>query len=99
MRYLLSRRIPQFTRFLLVESGSRRILDKLLPHFYEAYGPQVRLDVLTCFPESPAPFRPDRGDLLRVQEYASADARRRLVRELRSRRYAVLGIICSNEKL
>ncbi|HZU27073.1 MAG TPA: hypothetical protein VFA04_16215 [Bryobacteraceae bacterium] len=99
MRYLLSRRIPHFSRVLLVESGSRRILDKLLPHFYEAYGAQVQLDVLTCFAADPAPFRSDKGDILRVQEYSSASARRRLLRELRSRRYAVLGIICSNETL
>jgi hypothetical protein len=99
MRFLLSRRIPQFSRVLLVESGSRRILEKLLPHFYEAYGAHVKLDVLTCFPAEPARFRAEKGDVLRAQDYSSARARRRLVRELRARRYAVVGIICSNEKL
>ena len=97
MRYFLSRRVPPLSRVLLIESGSRHLLEKLLPHFYDAWGPGMQLDVLTCFPTDPAAFRPERGRVLRVQDYAGARAR--LVRELRARRHAVLGIICSSEKL
>src|SRR5579884_2203737 len=99
MRYVLSRRTPQLTRILLIESGSRHILDKLLPHFYRDWGTQIRVDVLTCFETPPASFRADKGDLLRAQDYRAGTARRRLVRQLRGGGYAALGIICSNEKL
>jgi hypothetical protein len=99
MRYLLSRRVPPFSRVLLVESGSRHLLEKLLPHFYDAWAAEMQLDVLTCFPTCPESFRAERGRILRVQDYTTAGARRRLLRELRARRYAVLGVICSSEKL
>src|SRR5581483_11044006 len=100
MRYLLSRRTPALSRILVVESGSRRLLDKVLPHFYEYWGEgRMQVDVLTCFADCPAPFRGERGRLLRVQDYATARTRRRLLGELRASRYDVLAIICSNEKL
>jgi hypothetical protein len=97
MRYFFSRRVPPFARVLLVESGSRRLLDKLLPHFYEAYDPAMELDVLTCFASDPPPFLAGRGRVFRVQDYAGD--RGRLVGELRARRYSVMGIICSGEPM
>jgi len=95
MRYFFSRRVPPFARVLLIESGSRHLLDKLLPHFYEHYDPAMQLDVMTCFASDPAAFAPARGRIFRTQDYS----RRDLARQLRARRYSILGIICSGEPM
>ena len=46
---------------------------------------------------APAAFRAEQGEVLRSFNYPSRAGRRELVRELRSRRYDVLAIICSGE--
>ena len=94
MRYFFSRRVPPFARVLLVESGSRRLLEKLLPHFYAHYDPAM-LDLMTCFSTDPQSFVPERGRIFRTQDFS----RRDLARQLRARRYSVLGIICSGEPM
>jgi hypothetical protein len=94
LRYFLRRHIPPFTRVLLVESGSRSVFDRLVPRLYEVHGEEMELDLVTCFPGTPAGFR---GRIYRVQDYTGAAARQGLYAELATRQYAVTGILCSNE--
>ena len=81
---------------LLVESGSRGVLDRLIPRLYAAHGSAMELDLVTCFPGTPEGFR---GRVYRVQDYPGGAARRRLFAELAGRGYTVTGILCSNEPI
>jgi len=96
LRYFFRRVIPPFTRVLLVESGSRSVLDRLIPRLYEAHGDEMELDLVTCFAGTPEGFR---GRVYRVQDYSGGAARRSLYAELASRQYLVTGILCSNEPI
>lgn len=98
MRYFLSRRDPPLTRLLLIESGSRSIIEGILPHLRTLWGPEAPIDLVTCYPGLPAGFGPD-GDVYRVNEYSSPQRRRELIRLLRSRRYSIAGVICSAEPI
>ena len=96
MRYFFRRYIPPFTRVLLVESGSRGSFDTLIPLLYQIHGETMELDLLTCHPATPAGFR---GRVYRVEDYPDPAARRRFFREVASREYAALGILCSGEPI
>jgi hypothetical protein len=96
LRYFFRRYIPPFTRVLLVESGSRGAFDTLVPLLYQIYGEAMELDLLTCHPATPIGFR---GCVYRVEDYSDPAARRRFFRELASRDYAALGILCSGEPI
>jgi hypothetical protein len=94
MRYFFRRRVPPFTRLVVIESGSRRVVEALLPQLY-ARGPVERLDLVTCFPGAPAAFESHCGAIYRVNEYAGR--RRRLVAELAANRYTIGVILCTGE--
>ena len=96
MRYFFSRYIPPFTRVLLVESGSRGVFDRLIPHLNEIYGEAMELDLVTCHENTPLGFR---GRVYRVQDYSGPAARGRLYKELTAREYTVVGILCSDEPI
>jgi hypothetical protein len=97
LRYFFSRRIPAFRRVLLVESGSRSLLENLLPGIYETHGPNIHLDVVTCYAGKPEGFDEGRGAVYHVADYQGADGRGRLYRVLDASRYDITGIICSGE--
>lgn len=97
MRYFFGRRLPPFTRMLLVESGSRAILEAAVPRFQSVYGDQVCFDLLTCLPGLPRVLDPAATRVFRVTDCRSRADRRRLLAELRAQRYPLLGIICSDE--
>jgi len=90
-------RATAFTRMLVVESGSRQILEAGLPRFRAVYGGGFPIDLLTCLPGLPRGLDEDSTEAFRVTRCRSNGDRRRLLRELRSRRYPLLGIICSGE--
>lgn len=90
----LSRRAVPFTRVLLVESGSRAIAEKVLASFYDRHSAET-IDLLTCLVGAPATLRA--GQVLCSFDYPDRHSRRQLVRDLRSRHYNVLAIICSGE--
>jgi len=96
LRYFFRRYIPPFTRALLVESGSRGAFDTLVPLLYQIHGETMELDLLTCHPTTPVGFR---GRVYRVEDYSTPAARRRLLSELASSKYAALGILCSGEPI
>jgi hypothetical protein len=83
------------TRILIIESGSRALVEKLLPHLYEW---RVPVDLVTCFGGLPQGLAPDAA-VYRVTDYGTPEARRQLVRELRARHYSFAGMICSGESI
>jgi hypothetical protein len=96
LRYVLRSTIPPFTRLLLVESGSRAVLDRLVPVLYEKIGEQMEIDLITCHSGEPVGFR---GRVWRVSDYSTAKARAQLVTELRERDYRLTGILCTGEPI
>ena len=98
MRYWLSKRLPPFSRVLLIESGSRQLLEDLLTGLYDVH-PGMHADLVTCYAGLPKRFDPSRGQAFRVTDYVGASARPRLYAELAANRYNVVGIICSAEPI
>ncbi len=98
MRFFFSRHTPTFTRVLLVESGSRSLLDNLIPGLYQLYGDDLVIDLLTCYPGAPAGFRPT-GAVYRVTDFPHSAGRKLLYRTLAGNRYSILGIVCSAEPI
>lgn len=83
---------------MLVESGSRSLVENLLPLLYTRH-PEMRADVVTCYAGSPAAFQEDRGTVYSIHDYPGPDGRRRLIGELARGGYGVLGIVCSAEPI
>ena len=99
MRYFLSRRLPEATAILLVESGSRGLLEGLIPSLRETWGEDVPIDLVTCYPTLPRGFQAHNTRLYSVTEYRGRQGRGKLYRQLAANRYALLGIVCSDEPL
>lgn len=81
-----------------MESGSRHLLEMLLPKLYGAY-PTIRIDVITCYGGAPPSFRPEQGRLWRTGDHSGTSGRAELVKTLGKERYSVVGIICSDEPI
>jgi hypothetical protein len=96
IRRFLFRRLPPFDRVLLVESGSRELLERFLPWLYGAH-PSARVDLVTCYAGVPSAFRSDGGEVFRTYEHVGGGARRRLYEVLQERHYNIICIICSDE--
>ncbi len=96
MRHFFTRRTPEFTRVLLVESGSRTLFDHFIPALYRFYGDRLEIDLVTCFAGLPDGFR---GRVYRVTDYQGRAGRKRLYAELAGRGYPILGIICSGDSI
>ena len=84
-----------YRRILLVESGSRSLIEGVIPHLVDAFG-EVPLDLVTCFGGAPAGVT---GSIYRVSDYATPAARTALYRELSGNGYQILGIVCSAEPI
>ena len=98
MRFFLSRHVPPFDRVAIIESGSRQLLEDLLPGLYEIYGPEMQLDLITCYAGTPKAFRPEQGQVLE-HNYNGHAGREQLIGELRQRHYSITGMICSAEPI
>lgn len=98
MRYFLTKRVPAFSRVLLVESGSRDLYEELLSGLYDHH-PHMKADLITCYAGVPKNFRNDRGKVYRVTDYPDGRSRKRLYQELADNRYVIVGIICSAEPI
>jgi len=89
---------PENTRILLVESGTRELLEKAIPSIRTFWGGITPpIDVLTCFPGVPEGIGDD-GEIYRVTDYPGPE-RKRLLRELKGKGYAVMGLVCSEEPI
>jgi hypothetical protein len=95
VRYVLLRRQPPVSRILLVESGSRHILEKLIPALRTIYGEHVPIDVVTCYAGQPA----GAGVVYRVTDYRGRGARRGFYRALGANQYSIMAMLCSGEPI
>ncbi len=97
-RHLLSQHIPPFIRVVVVESGSRHLLEDLLPGIYENHRDTLEsLDLVTCYAGLPRTFDASKGGVFRVSDFAGAQGRARLYGLLNQRKPSILGVICAGE--
>jgi hypothetical protein len=83
---------------LLIESGSRSLLEAIHPHLRSVWGPDIEIDLVTCYAGLPEGFS-DQTTVYRVTDYGSPQRRKELIRILRARDYSVAGMICSVEPI
>jgi hypothetical protein len=98
VRYFLRGRYPAVSSILLIESGSRSIVERVAQSLRRGYGDDVPIDLVSCFAARPAGFD-ERTRVFRVADYRGREGRRKLYRELIANRYSVVGIVCSGEPL
>ena len=97
VRYFLTGRLPKVTSILLVESGSRGLIEGLIPGLRQSWGDEMQIDLVTCYATLPKGFEARNTRVYRVGDYRGGAGRGRLYRELAKNRYSLLGIICSGE--
>ena len=97
MRYFLTGRQPPVRAILLVESGSRGLLEKIVPSLRQTWGNDVRIDLVTCYSSLPRGFDPETTRVYRVAAYRGRKGRQKLYRELARTGYSLVGIVCSEE--
>ena len=96
MRYFFRRHFPACSRLLLIESGSRHLIEAVVPSLRSLFGEGLEIDLVTCYPGVP---RGVNGRVLRVTDYGGAAGRARLWEDLSDREYPVAGLICSAEPI
>jgi hypothetical protein len=96
LRYFFRTSIPPLTRVLLVESGSRSILEKMIVAFRRVCAYSGEIDVVTCY--AGVPTGAD-GKIFRVADYPTPSAREALYKELAARGYSAIAIICAAEPI
>ena len=82
---------------LLVESGSRGLIEGLIPGLRQSWGESISIDLVTCYSTLPKGFEAHNTRVYRVGDYRGRTGRGRLYRELAKNQYGLLGIICSGE--
>ena len=97
MRFLRTS-IPRVSRVLLVESGSRHLLEGVIPQLRNILGEGTSFDLATCYAGLPASLTAE-SIVYPVHEYRGGHGRRELYRLLRARRPEVLVMICSGEPI
>jgi hypothetical protein len=97
LRGFFTRNRPPCTKVLLIESGSRRLFEKLIPTLYTSYGDELEVDLVTCFAGVPSTYRG--GRVFRVADYQGRSGRKRLYAELKAGGYSTAGFICSAEPI
>ena len=98
MRYILSLRRPPGTRLLLIESGSRALMENAIALLRSTWAAEMPIDLLTCYAGLPAGLDAC-TKVFHVAEYSTPELRRGLLRELRGRDYAYAGMICAAEPI
>jgi hypothetical protein len=96
---VLTRGNPEVHAILLVESGSRHLLERLVPVLRENWNYDIFIDLVTCYTTLPEGFLPDTSRLYCVAEYRGRELRRQLYHQLDQNRYSLVGIVCSAEPL
>jgi hypothetical protein len=94
MKWVLSQKEPQGSRILLIESGSRSILEGIVAHLRSGWGKTMPIDLVTCYGGRPAGLD-DAAQVFNVADYGTPELRAKLAAELRARDYAYTGIICA----
>jgi hypothetical protein len=93
--YFLRRGQPAVSRILLVESGSRHLVERALRGLRHTYGQSIPIDLVTCYAGAP----PGIQAVHRVADYRGPGGRRNLYRALAANRYSIMGIVCSAEPI
>ena len=82
---------------LLVESGTRGLLEGLIGGLRQSWGDRIFIDLVSCYATLPKGFHAETTRIYRVADYRGHQARSRLYGELARNRYSVMGIVCSGE--
>ena len=72
---LLSGRQPDPTAILLVESGAREIVERLIPVLRNCWGAEIPIDLFTCYAALPAGFEPGATRVFRAVDYRTREQR------------------------
>ncbi len=97
MRMVFTGREPSpVDRILVIESGSRHLIDHVVPVLRRHWS-NAAFDLVTCFPGVPKSLEDPANRVFRTADFAGSQARARLYAELRARHYQVGAIICSGE--
>jgi hypothetical protein len=83
------------SRILLVESGSRHLIEHVLLGLRRTYGESIPIDLATCFAGAPEGI----GAVYRVTDHHGRHGRRKLYLALAAKRYSIVGIVCSAEPI
>jgi len=94
VRYFLRRGQPPVSRILLVESGSRHLIERALPSLRRTHG-EVPIDLVTCYTGAPQGIQ----EVHRVADHRGPSGRHKLYAALADRRYSLMGIVCSAEPI
>jgi hypothetical protein len=92
LRHFLRTDIPDCPRILLIESGPRVVIERVILHLRDLFGPDVEMDLVTCYAGEPAGFR---GRVFNVNDYGGAAGRDALWADLVQRNYAAGGVVCA----
>jgi hypothetical protein len=95
VRYFLTGRHPKPSAILLVESGSRQLLEGVVTGLRETWGPDIRIDIATCYSGLPRGFTPASTQAYSLPDAHSLRPRVRLFRKIARGRYSHLGIVCA----
>jgi hypothetical protein len=94
VRYFLRRRQPPVSRILLVESGSRHLIEHVLPGLRQTYGESIPIDLVTCYPARPrASTRSTASRIIAAPPDAASSIARC------ANRYSIMGMVCSAEPI
>ncbi len=96
--FLRPHKAPPVRKILLVESGSRHLLERLIPNLRAVYGESLHFDLCTCFPGSPQSLG-EACKIYRTADFRTQSARKKLYAELRANGYQAIGILCSGEPI
>lgn len=97
MRYLSSA-CPDTKHVLLVESGSRSVMEAAIPRLRHVFGAETVLDLVTCYPGLPAGL-PENSLVWRTQDHTTPQDRARLAREIEAAGAKVVAMVCSGEQI
>jgi len=92
LRHFLRNTIPDSPRILLIESGPRQVIERVILHLRDLFGPDVEMDLVTCYAGEPAGFR---GRIYNVNDYGGASGRNALWLDLAERKYSAAGVVCA----
>jgi hypothetical protein len=98
IRSFIRTKVPPFKKVLLVESGSRDLLEDLIPGIYKSHK-DVQIDLVTCYASQPKALN-DQARVFRVTDYGGGGSgREKLLQDVSQQDYDVLGLICSAEPI
>jgi len=99
VRYFLRRGHPAVNAILLVESGSRELLESAIVPMRRTWGPGINIDLVTCYGGLPRGFEAQTTRVYHVGDYRGREGRGRLYRALAQNRYTIVGVVCSEQPL